>query len=124
MTKCTDDDDSDTEMETKPVCQWSATETVLYMLDAVREGVFYIIVPDGDTRKAVDQLRIMWAAADVADGRPALSRWHPNYKVRLFEGAIFICFLIIVLIFQSSLCMKSMSGKVSLRWSKQRREVF
>ena len=66
---------------TQPVGSWSATETVLYMLDAVREGVFYILVPDGETRKEVDQLGILWAAADVAEGRPALSRWHPNYKV-------------------------------------------
>jgi hypothetical protein len=26
----------------------------------------------------------MWAAADVAQGRPALSRWHRDYKA-LFE---------------------------------------
>jgi hypothetical protein len=51
------------------------------MLDAVRQGVFYIMVPDGQTRMAVDKLRIMWAAADITEGRPALSRWHPNYKV-------------------------------------------
>jgi len=29
-------------------------------------------------------LRIMWAAADIAEGRPALSRWHPNWKA-LYE---------------------------------------
>lgn len=32
----------------------------------------------------IDQLRVMWAAADVAQGRPALSRWHRDYKA-LFE---------------------------------------
>ncbi|KAK7689848.1 hypothetical protein QCA50_006487 [Cerrena zonata] len=45
---------------------------------------FYILVPDNETRKEVDQLRIMWAAGDVAEGRPALSRWHKDYKA-LFE---------------------------------------
>ncbi len=32
----------------------------------------------------MDQLRIMWGAGDVAEGRPALSRWHRDYKA-LFE---------------------------------------
>lgn len=68
----------------KPDGAWSAQETVLYMLDKVRAGDFYIIVPDNETRKEVDALRILWAAGDVTEGRPALSRWHPGYKV-LYE---------------------------------------
>lgn len=56
-------------------------------LDKFREGRFYILVPDNETRKEVDQLRIMWAAGDVAEGRPALSRWHKDYKA-LFEEYI------------------------------------
>ncbi|RDB18955.1 3-oxoacyl-[acyl-carrier-protein] reductase FabG [Hypsizygus marmoreus] len=68
----------------KPAGAWTAEETVLYMLDHVRSGDFYILVPDNDTKREVDQLRIMWSAADIAEGRPALSRWHPNYKA-LFE---------------------------------------
>lgn len=68
----------------KPPGAWSAEETVLYMLDHVRSGEFYILVPDNETKREVDQLRIMWGAADVVEGRPALSRWHPNYKA-LYE---------------------------------------
>jgi hypothetical protein len=68
----------------KPPGAWTAEETVLYMLDRVRGGDFYIIVPDNETKREVDQLRIMWGAADLAEGRPALSRWHKNYKA-LFE---------------------------------------
>ena len=68
----------------KPAGAWSATETVLYMLDKVRSGDFYILVPDNDTKREVDQLRIMWAAADIAEGRPALSRWDARYKA-LYE---------------------------------------
>jgi len=71
-------------LKAKPPGAWSAEETVLYMLDRVRLGDFYILVPDNETKKEVDQLRVMWGAADVAEGRPALSRWHPNYKA-LFE---------------------------------------
>ena len=53
-------------------------------LDKVRQGKFYILCPDNETRREVDQLRIMWGAGDVAEGRPALSRWHRDYKA-LFE---------------------------------------
>ena len=69
---------------TKPRGAWLAEETVLYMIDKLRSGDFYILVPDNETRSQVDQLRIMWGAADIAEGRPALSRWHPNYKA-LYE---------------------------------------
>jgi len=68
----------------KPNGAWSSEETVLYMLDKVRQGDFYILVPDNETKREVDQLRIMWAAADVAEGRPALSRWHANWRA-LYE---------------------------------------
>ncbi|KAF9046342.1 hypothetical protein BJ165DRAFT_1346103 [Panaeolus papilionaceus] len=72
------------QQSTKPAGAWTPEETVLYMLDKVRQGDFYVIVPDNETKREVDQLRIMWAAADVAEGRPALSRWHANWK-SLFE---------------------------------------
>ncbi|KAJ3729442.1 hypothetical protein C8R42DRAFT_651910 [Lentinula raphanica] len=68
----------------KPAGAWSAEETVLYMLDKVRAGDFYVLVPDNETRRELDELRIMWAAGDIAEGRPALSRWHKDYKA-LFE---------------------------------------
>uniref|UniRef100_A0A8H8CF24 NAD(P)-binding protein n=1 Tax=Psilocybe cubensis TaxID=181762 RepID=A0A8H8CF24_PSICU len=70
---------------TKPAGAWTPEETVLYMLDKVRStGDFYILVPDNETKREVDQLRIMWGAADVAEGRPALSRWDANWKA-LYE---------------------------------------
>jgi len=80
-TGMTGDDDTG---KPKPRGAWTAEETVLYMLDKVREGQFYILVPDNETKREADQLRIMWGAGDVAEGRPALSRWHKDYKP-LFE---------------------------------------
>lgn len=50
------------------------------MLDAVRRGDFYIICPDNEVRPEMDKLRIAWAAGDIYEGRPALSRWDPAYK--------------------------------------------
>ncbi|KAJ7037699.1 hypothetical protein C8F04DRAFT_394080 [Mycena alexandri] len=68
----------------KPPGAWTAEETVRHMLERVAKGDFYVLCPDGETGPEIDQLRIMWAAADVAQGRPALSRWHRDYKA-LFE---------------------------------------
>ncbi|KAH8822554.1 hypothetical protein DL96DRAFT_1714013 [Flagelloscypha sp. PMI_526] len=68
----------------KPAGAWTAEETVLFMLDRVRSGDFYIICPDNETNRHLDALRIMWGAADISEGRPALSRWHPEYKA-LYE---------------------------------------
>lgn len=69
----------------KPPGAWTAEETVLYMLDKAREGDFYILVPDNETRRDIDALRIMWGAGDIVEGRPALSRWHKDYKSQFEE---------------------------------------
>ncbi|CAE6430172.1 unnamed protein product [Rhizoctonia solani] len=68
----------------KPAGAWTAKQTVQYMLSRVRDGEFYIICPDNETSEDLDRLRIRWAADDLVERRPALSRWHPLYKP-LFE---------------------------------------
>ena len=42
-------------------------------------GDFYVLCPDNDVTRAVDERRILWAAGDIVNNRPALSRWHPDY---------------------------------------------
>ncbi|KAI0292674.1 NAD-P-binding protein [Multifurca ochricompacta] len=74
-------------IDEKPAGAWTALETVQYMLDRVRSGDFYILVPDNETRREVDQLRILWSAGDIVEGRPAMSRWHQTYKP-MFEEYI------------------------------------
>jgi len=64
----------------KPDGAWTPDETVIYMLRRVMAGHFYIVCPDNEVTSEIDHLRIMWGAADVVEGRPALSRWHPDYK--------------------------------------------
>jgi NAD(P)-dependent dehydrogenase (short-subunit alcohol dehydrogenase family) len=73
------DGDQD-KIDDKPAGAWTAQETVEFLLDRVRTGDFYILVPDNATRREVDQLRMLWHAGDVIDGRPALSRWDHTYK--------------------------------------------
>lgn len=66
----------------KPAGMWTAERTVHYMIERVRLGDFYVLCPDGETNSALDRLRVRWAAEDLIESRPALSRWDPEYKVR------------------------------------------
>jgi hypothetical protein len=43
-------------------------------------GDFYIVCPDNEVTSELDAKRIAWAAGDITENRPPLSRWHPDYK--------------------------------------------
>ncbi|HWA44950.1 MAG TPA: SDR family NAD(P)-dependent oxidoreductase [Hypericibacter adhaerens] len=64
----------------KPAAAWSADQVVDFLLPAMARGDFYILCPDNDVTRAIDNKRIRWAAEDIIENRPALSRWHPDYK--------------------------------------------
>ena len=64
----------------KPEAAWTADQTVAFMLDALDRGDFYILCPDNDVSRAKDERRILWAAGDIVENRPPLSRWHADYK--------------------------------------------
>lgn len=63
----------------KPAAAWTAEQTVDFMLERLAAGDFYILCPDNDVPRAVDERRILWAAGDIVENRPALSRWHPDF---------------------------------------------
>lgn len=63
----------------KPAGAWSADQAVAFMLDSLDRGDFYILCPDNDVSRALDERRIAWAAGDLIENRPALSRWHPDW---------------------------------------------
>ena len=65
--------------DTKPDGAWTPEQVVDFMLERLGEGDFYILCPDNDTTRAVDEKRMRWAADDIIQSRPALSRWHPDY---------------------------------------------
>jgi hypothetical protein len=50
------------------------------LIAGMAAGDFYIICPDNDVTRDIDNRRILWAAEDIIRDRPALSRWHPDYK--------------------------------------------
>ena len=64
----------------KPDAAWTPEQTVDYALARIAAGDFYILCPDNDVARETDEKRIRWAAEDLASNRPALSRWHPDWK--------------------------------------------
>ena len=73
----------------KPAGAWTPDETVAFMLERLTAGDFYILCPDNETTRAQDAKRIAWAAGDIIENRPALSRWHPDFSEgfkRYMEG--------------------------------------
>lgn len=63
----------------KPAGAWTPEQTVDFMLERLAVGDFYILCPDNDAPRPLDEARILWAAGDIVENRPALSRWHPDY---------------------------------------------
>ena len=63
----------------KPAGAWTPEQTVDFMIERVAAGDFYILCPDNDVPRKLDERRILWAAGDIVENRPALSRWHPDY---------------------------------------------
>ena len=64
----------------KPAAAWTGEQVVDFMLDSMAKGDFYILCPDNDVPREMDERRILWAAGDIVENRPPLSRWHPDYK--------------------------------------------
>lgn len=63
----------------KPAAAWTPEQTVDFMIERVSAGDFYVLCPDNDVPRKLDERRILWAAGDIVENRPALSRWHPDY---------------------------------------------
>ncbi|MCL8380989.1 SDR family NAD(P)-dependent oxidoreductase [Xanthobacter aminoxidans] len=63
----------------KPAGAWTAQQTVDFLLEKLEAGDFYILCPDNDVPRALDEKRIAWAAGDIIENRPPLSRWHKDY---------------------------------------------
>ena len=64
----------------KPAFAATTEETVDYFMEALKRDEFYILCPDNETNREIDEKRIQWAADDIIKNRPAMSRWHPDYQ--------------------------------------------
>jgi len=69
----------------KPPSAWEPEQVAERLLQGLERGDFYIICEDNETTEEMDRKRILWAAQDMIENRPALSRWHPDWKDR-FEA--------------------------------------
>jgi NAD(P)-dependent dehydrogenase (short-subunit alcohol dehydrogenase family) len=63
----------------KPPGAWVPDQVVDMLIEGMSNGDFYILCPDNEVTHEIDSRRILWAAGDITENRPALSRWHPDY---------------------------------------------
>jgi NAD(P)-dependent dehydrogenase (short-subunit alcohol dehydrogenase family) len=63
----------------KPVSAWTPEQTIDFMMQRLEARDFYILCPDNEVTREIDERRILWAAGDITENRPPLSRWHPDY---------------------------------------------
>jgi NAD(P)-dependent dehydrogenase (short-subunit alcohol dehydrogenase family) len=66
-------------LKEKPPGAWLPEQVADHLLAALDRGDFYVLCPDNETTPEIDHRRIAWAAGDLIENRPALSRWHPDY---------------------------------------------
>jgi NAD(P)-dependent dehydrogenase (short-subunit alcohol dehydrogenase family) len=62
-----------------PAGAWTPEQVVDFLFERLKAGDFYILCPDNEVTRAMDEKRMAWAMGDVIENRPALSRWHPDY---------------------------------------------
>jgi NAD(P)-dependent dehydrogenase (short-subunit alcohol dehydrogenase family) len=58
---------------------WLPEQVIDVLVAALERGDFYILCPDDEVTPAMDRKRILWAAGDITENRPPLSRWHPDH---------------------------------------------
>ena len=63
----------------RPAGAWTPEQTADFFLESLGKGDFYILCPDNDVPRALDEKRMAWAIGDIIENRPPLSRWHPEY---------------------------------------------
>lgn len=64
----------------KPAGAWAPEQVAGELERGVREGKFYVVCPDNEVSVDMDRRRVLWAAGDLVEGRPPLSRWRGEYK--------------------------------------------
>ena len=64
---------------------WLPEQVVGMLVDAVGRGDFYVLCPDDEVTPEMDRKRILWAAGDIVNNRPPLSRWHPEHADRFLD---------------------------------------
>lgn len=63
----------------KPAGAWTPEQVIDVLMAGLASRDFYLLCPDNEVTRDVDEKRIRWASDDIIQNRPALSRWHPDY---------------------------------------------
>jgi NAD(P)-dependent dehydrogenase (short-subunit alcohol dehydrogenase family) len=64
----------------KPPGAWVPSQVIDMLVEGMAQGDFYVLCPDNEVTRDIDNRRMAWAAGDIINNRAALSRWHPDYK--------------------------------------------
>jgi NAD(P)-dependent dehydrogenase (short-subunit alcohol dehydrogenase family) len=64
----------------KPAAAWTPEQVIDVMMEGLSRGDFYLWCIDNETTRDTDNRRVLWNAGDITENRPAISRWHPDYK--------------------------------------------
>jgi NAD(P)-dependent dehydrogenase (short-subunit alcohol dehydrogenase family) len=64
----------------KPPGAWMPDQVVDMLINGITANDFYILCPDNEVTRETDNKRILWAAQDIINNRPPLSRWHAEHK--------------------------------------------
>ena len=63
----------------KPSGAWTPEQTADFMMERLQAGDFYVLCPDNDVPRELDEKRMAWAMGDIIENRPPLSRWHKDW---------------------------------------------
>jgi NAD(P)-dependent dehydrogenase (short-subunit alcohol dehydrogenase family) len=64
----------------RPPSAWRPEQVIDRAFEGLAQGDFYLWCEDNETPRSLDEKRVLWNALDIIDNRPALSRWHPDWK--------------------------------------------
>lgn len=64
----------------KPDAPWTAAQVAERLLEGMNNNDFYIFCEDNEVTRGLDEKRMQWSADDMIKKRPALSRWHKDYR--------------------------------------------
>ncbi|MEM9173764.1 MAG: SDR family NAD(P)-dependent oxidoreductase [Myxococcota bacterium] len=72
-------------LEEKPDGAWLPEQVAEFLLASLERGDFYVLCPDNDVTREMDEKRVLWNTYDLIENRPALSRWNPAFEAE-FEA--------------------------------------
>jgi NAD(P)-dependent dehydrogenase (short-subunit alcohol dehydrogenase family) len=64
---------------------WMPRQVIDFMVQELDKERFYLICPDNDVDRELDNLRMSWTMGDIIENRPPLSRWDKEWSQKFEE---------------------------------------